>query len=104
MPTGVTATTPAIDLSTHYYHPLPLLMSYDYTSLQIQQTLDQLESLAFSYQDDSAGLGLWDEDFGCRPGDDDLFDGFDVPAATRGMRTLDYEPDTDDYEYQQSRY
>lgn len=27
---------------------------------------------------------------------------FDYPAAVYGMRPLDYEPDTDDYEYQQS--
>ena len=78
-------------------------MSYDYTQLQIDQTLDQLESLAYSYADETVGLGLWDEDFGCRPGDDDLLDdSFMVPAAVGGMRTFDYEPDTDDYEYLQS--
>ena len=27
---------------------------------------------------------------------------FDYPAAVCGMRPLDYEPDVDDYEYQQS--
>ena len=26
------------------------------------------------------------------------------PADVKGMRALDYEPDMDDYEYQQSRY
>ena len=28
----------------------------------------------------------------------------DYPAGVKGMRALDYEPDVDDYEYQQSRY
>ena len=37
---------------------------------------------------------------------DDLFDEeeFDYPAEIKGMRKLDYMPDMDDYEYQQSRY
>ena len=78
-------------------------MSYDYTSLQTQQTLDQLESLAYSYASDSVGLGLWDSDYSEFGSSDSEFDpSFDIPAGTRGMRTLDYEPDTDDYEYMQA--
>ena len=78
-------------------------MSYDISSLQTQQTLDQLESLVYSYEDNTQGLGLWNDDFSCLSADDNIYDhAFLIPADTRGMRALDYQPDTDDFEYQQS--
>ena len=49
----------------------------------------------FDYADDLALLSEFTEE---------LLEGetFDIPPAVPGMRALDYEPDTDDYEYLQS--
>ena len=79
-------------------------MTYDLSQLRIQQAQDQLEDLTYSYSDDSVGLGLWDSDYTECGSDDESFfdDSFIIPAGARGMRTLDYEPDTDDYEYMQA--
>lgn len=75
-------------------------MSYDYSTELQQLIAQQLEDLTITYADETVGLGLWDEDYS--EYGEDVDPGY--TAGVTGMRALDYEPDLDSYEYQQSLY